>query len=136
MANADSAGFAGAAEGIKAVAAQTQWVNQQVGSGMLALDPDAAEKAAKHCEDEIRELQQLIRRSDQITRLTGLGDYPDGRDLTQRFVDKATTSESGAVDLVRQMQDELQKMAEAYRAAAKDYRAIDEQHAQDIQRGM
>ncbi|GAA4612945.1 hypothetical protein [Saccharopolyspora hordei] len=136
MTSAESAGFAGAAEGIKAVAAQTQWVNQQVGAGMLSLEPEAAEKAAKHCEDEIRELQQLFREAQAINRVTGLGDYPDGQQLAKRFEDKATDPTAGALTLVRQMQDELQKMADAYRAAAKDYRAIDEQHAQDIQRGM
>ncbi|WP_229679771.1 hypothetical protein [Saccharopolyspora thermophila] len=124
------------AEGVKAVAAQTQWINQQVSSGQLALKPESAEAAAKVCENEIRELQQLVRRADLITRVSGLGNYPNGQQLAQRFVDKATLKGVGAVDLIRQMQDELRKMADAYRAAAKDYRAIDEQHAQDIQRGL
>ncbi|MGW1679971.1 hypothetical protein [Saccharopolyspora sp. NPDC002376] len=136
MAGAESAGFAGAAAGIQAVAAQTNWVNQQVGAGKLALDPDAAEKAAKHCEEEAEALRRLFREARAITRVAGLGNYPDGKDLTHRFETKANDGEAGAMALIRQMQDELQKMADAYRAAAKDYRAIDEQHAQDIQRGM
>ncbi|MDA3627592.1 hypothetical protein [Saccharopolyspora oryzae] len=136
MASAESAGFAGAAAGIQAVAAQTNWVNQQAGAGKLALEPDAAERAAKHCEDEIRELRSLIQEARAIARIEGLGNYPDGQDLTHRFETKANDGGAGAFAMIRQMQDELQKMADAYRAAAKDYRAIDEQHAQDIQRGM
>jgi hypothetical protein len=32
--------------------------------------------------------------------------------------------------------DEVQKQADAFRAAAKDYRATDEQISEDFQRGM
>jgi HPt (histidine-containing phosphotransfer) domain-containing protein len=136
VADAGGAGFAGAAEGIRAVAAQSQWVNQQVSAGKLALDPEVAEKAAKHCEDEMEALQNLIQEARAISRVQGMGNYPDGQQLARRFEDKANDPTAGAFALIRQMQDELQKMADAYRAAARDYRAIDEQHAQDIQRGM
>ncbi len=129
-------GFAAAQEGLKAIGGQTQWINSQVGAGKLALDPEAAEKAAKRCEDEIRALARVMRDADQITRVSGLGNYPDGKDLTQRFVDKASANGTGAVDLVRQLQDELKKQAEAFRAAAKDYRATDEQNADDLRRGI
>ncbi|MEV0052271.1 hypothetical protein AB0L88_28345 [Saccharopolyspora shandongensis] len=136
MTSADASGFAAAKEGLKAISGRTQWINQQVGSGKLSLDPDVADKAAKRCEEEIRELARLLRDSDQITRLSGLGNYPDGQQLTQRFVDKASAPGAGALDLVRQLQDELQKQADAFRAAAKDYRATDEQISDDLQRGI
>ncbi|MGP4019169.1 hypothetical protein [Saccharopolyspora sp. 5N708] len=131
-----SAGFDAAREGLKAVSGQTQWMNQQVSAGKLALDPAVAENAAKRCEEEIRELARLMRDADQMTRLSGLGNYPDGADLTRRFIDKASASGSGAVDLIRQLQDELKKQADAFRAAAKDYRATDEQISDDLQRGI
>lgn len=135
MTSAD-AGFAAAKEGLKAVSGRTQWINQQVGAGKLALDPEVAENAAKRCEEEIRELARLMRSADRMTRLSGLGNYPDGQQLTQRFIDKASASGTGAVDLIRQLQDELQKQADAFRAAAKDYRATDEQISDDLQRGI
>lgn len=135
MAGAEG-GFAAAQEGLKAVSGQTQWINSQVGAGKLALNPEAAEAAAKRCEDEIRELARAMRDAEQITRVSGLGNYPDGQDLAQRFVDKASAPGTGAVDLVRQLQDELKNQAEAFRAAAKDYRATDEQNADDLRRGI
>jgi hypothetical protein len=130
------AGFAAAAEGLRAVRGKTEWINQQVSAGKLALDPEVAEKAAKHAEEEIRALAKLASDAYQISRVSGLGDYPDGQQLAQRFMDKANDPESGAFALIRMMQDELQKQADAFRAAARDYRAIDDQQAQDLQRGI
>ncbi|GAB3671008.1 hypothetical protein [Saccharopolyspora tripterygii] len=135
MAGAEG-GFAAAKEGLKAIGGQTQWISSQVGAGKLALNPEAAEKAAKRCEEEIRELRSLQRRTDRMVRVQGLGNYPDGQQLAQRFSDKAGDSSAGAVALIRQLMEELQKQADAFRAAAKDYRATDEQNADDLRRGI
>ncbi|TDC90415.1 hypothetical protein E1161_19085 [Saccharopolyspora aridisoli] len=129
-------GFAAAKEGLKAVSGQTQWINSQVGAGKLALNPEAAENAAKHCEEEVRELAKLLRNAAALRTVKGLGDYEDGQQLAKRFQDKATDPDSGILKLIRDMQDELTKQAEAFRAAAKDYRAVDEQNADDLRRGM
>ncbi|MEU5851419.1 hypothetical protein [Saccharopolyspora shandongensis] len=136
MTSADASGFAAAKEGLKAISGQTQWINQQVGAGKLSLDPEAAEKAAKRCDEEKDELQKLLRYTDQMTRLQGLGNYPDGQQLAQRFVQKAADGSAGAAVLIRQLMDEIQKQADAFRAAAKDYRATDEQISADFQRGI
>ncbi|MCA1190407.1 MULTISPECIES: hypothetical protein [unclassified Saccharopolyspora] len=135
MAGGDG-GFAGAAEGLHQVRSQTQWINQQVGAGKLALDPEVAERAAKRVEEEVRALAKLLRRTDQITRLTGLGDYPDGQQLAQRFKDKAQHPDSGAIPLVNELMKVLMEQADAFRAAAKDYRSTDDQIAEDMQRGI
>ena len=135
MAGAEG-GFAAAKEGLKAVSGQTGWINSQVGAGKLALNPEAAEKAAKRCEEEIRQLRILQRQTDQMVRVQGLGNYPDGEQLAKRFSDKAGDSSAGAVALIRQLMEELQKQADAFRAAAKDYRATDEQNADDLRRGI
>ncbi|MCI2417774.1 hypothetical protein MOQ72_10080 [Saccharopolyspora sp. K220] len=136
MTSAESAGFAAAKEGLKAISGQTQWMNQQVGAGKLALDPKVADDAAKRCEEEIRELAELFRKTRAMQRVQGLGKYPDGEQLAKRFEDKANDGEAGALALIRLMQDELQKQADAFRAAAKDYRATDEQNADDLRRGI
>ncbi|WP_433871511.1 hypothetical protein [Saccharopolyspora sp. CA-218241] len=130
------AGFAGAAIGLKAVAAERDWIGKAVGAGKLALEPDAAENAAKHCEDEARELTKMLRDADMITRLSGLGDYPDGQELTQRFVDKASAGGTGAIPLLRQMISELESLARSYRDAARDYQATEEKITEDLQRGI
>lgn len=129
-------GFAAAKEGLKAVSGQTAWMNSQVSAGKLSLDPDAAEKAAQRCEDEVEEIRKLLRTANALSTVKGLGDYPDGQQLAKRFEDKATDPGAGMAQLLRDLQDELTKQAEAFRGAAKDYRTIDEQNADDIRRGM
>ncbi|KAA5837174.1 hypothetical protein ABT337_15760 [Saccharopolyspora hirsuta] len=136
MADADSAGFAAAREGLKAVSGQTQWINQQVGAGKLSLDPKVAEDAAKRVDEEIDKLEDLYKKAYALQRVKGLGDYPDGQQLAQRFQDKATDGEAGALPLIRLLQEELKKQAQAFRDAAKDYRATDEQNADDLRRGI
>ncbi|SFS53320.1 hypothetical protein [Saccharopolyspora flava] len=134
MTSAES-GFAAAKEGLKAVSGQTQWINSQVSAGKLALDPEVAERAAKRCEEEGDELTKLINEARAITRVSGLGDYKPGAQLAQRFEDKAE-GEAGALKLIRDMQAELDKQAAAFREAAKQYRATDEQNADDFRRGL
>ncbi|MFI0469315.1 hypothetical protein ACH347_35020 [Saccharopolyspora sp. 5N102] len=129
-------GFEAALEGLQVVRGKTQWINQQVSAGKLALDPEVAEKAAKRVEEEIQELAVLMRDARQLGRVVGLGNYPDGQQLTQRFVDKAEHETAGALPLIKEMQKVLQEQADAFRAAARDYRATDDQIAQDLQRGI
>ncbi|SDZ52697.1 hypothetical protein SAMN05216215_10908 [Saccharopolyspora shandongensis] len=129
-------GFEAAREGLQAVRGKTQWINQQVSAGKLALDPEVAEKAAKRVEEEIQELAVLMRDARQLGRVMGLGNYPDGQQLAQRFVDKAEHETAGALPLIKEMQKVLQEQADAFRAAARDYRATDDQIAQDFQRGI
>ncbi|MEV0698551.1 hypothetical protein AB0I53_11620 [Saccharopolyspora sp. NPDC050389] len=136
MTSADAGGFAAAKEGLKAVSGRTQWINQQVGAGKLMLDPDVADKAAKRCEEEIDALRDLLRYAQALGTVKGLGDYPDGQQLAKRFEDKATHGDAGVLKLLRDMQDELKKQADAFRGAAKDYRATDEQNADDLRRGI
>ncbi|CAM00417.1 hypothetical protein A8924_1478 [Saccharopolyspora erythraea NRRL 2338] len=136
MTSAEQVGFVAAKEGLAAIGKQTAWIKEQSAAGRLALDPEAAEKAAKHCEEEIEALQDLHREAQLIRTVTGLGDYPDGTSLTRRFKDKAIDTDAGALELIRLMQEELQKQADAFREAAKDYRATDEQISQDMQRGI
>ncbi|MEV5540172.1 hypothetical protein AB0L13_25305 [Saccharopolyspora shandongensis] len=136
MTSADTGGFAAAREGLKAISGRTQWINQQVGAGKLSLDPDAADEAAKRCEEEAKALSDLLKHTQALGTVKGLGDYPDGKQLAKRFEDKATHNDAGVIKLLRDMQEELKKQAEAFRGAAKDYRATDEQNADDLRRGI
>ena len=136
MTSAEGVGFQSAKAGLQAVSAQTQWINQQVSAGKLALDPEVAEKAAKHCEDKARELTDLLQSANIVTLVTGLGDWPDGKQLTARFKSKGADHSAGALALVREYQKELREQAKAFRSAAKDYRSTDEQIANDMQRGI
>ncbi|WP_246470646.1 type VII secretion target [Saccharopolyspora phatthalungensis] len=65
-------------------------------------------------------------------------DQPTGQcwQTGQRFADKAEHATAGALPLIKEMQKVLQEQADAFRAAARDYRATDDQNAQDLQRGI
>ncbi|WP_461142774.1 hypothetical protein [Salinifilum aidingensis] len=132
----EGGGFEGSKQALGEVSKQTGWINEQVGAGKLRLDPEAAEKAAKRCRDEADALAELRGNNQMIARVEGLGNYPDGKALQERFVQKATDSEAGALPLLEQMEAELRKLAEAFEGAAKDYRATDEQAAGDMQGGL
>lgn len=136
MTSAEGVGFQSAKAGLHAVSAQTQWINQQVSAGKLALDPEVAEKAAKHCEDKADELTDLLKEVNSIGAVAGLGSWPDGQQLSARFKSKAQDGSAGALALVREYQKELREQAKAFRGAAKDYRSTDEQIAHDMQRGV
>ncbi|GAB3286798.1 hypothetical protein [Parasphingorhabdus pacifica] len=128
-------GFAKAQGALAEASKQTSWINEQVSSGQLRMNPEAAEAAAKHCEDSADEVGRMARDYNQIDRVRGLGDYESSVSLTHHFEQKANQSGSGAVDLLRDLQTEMLNQADAFRNAAKDYRATDEQIADDLGRG-
>lgn len=130
-----AAGFAGAQAALGAAKQQTAWVNEQVGSGQLRMNPEAAESAAKHCEASALEVTKLARDYYQIERVAGLGDYDSAKELVHHFEQKANQSGSGAFDLLTQLRDEMRNQADAFRNAAKDYRAQEEQIADDFGKG-
>lgn len=132
----EGGGFEGSKQALGEVRKQSTWINEQVGAGKLRLDPEAAEKAAKRCREEADALQKLANKSQAIERADGLGDYPDGKALVERFQQKANDPDAGAFALIRQMREELEKMAQAFEGAAKDYRTTDEQAAEDFERGL
>ncbi|MHA6798605.1 hypothetical protein [Bounagaea algeriensis] len=132
----EGGGFEGSKQALGEVSKQTGWINEQVSAGKLRLDPEAAEKAAKICREEADAMQELAINSQMIARVQGLGDYPDGSVLQARFEQKATDPEAGALSLLRQMSEELRKLADAFEGAAKDYRTTDDQAAEDMQGGL
>lgn len=132
----EGGGFEGSKQALGEVSKQTGWINEQVSAGKLRLDPDAAEKAAKRCREEVEALRDIANKAQVIQRCEGLGDYPDGSALQARFEQKATDPEAGALPLIGQMQQELEKLAKAFEGAAKDYRATDEEASQDFERGL
>lgn len=134
MTNPDE-GFAGAQAALGAAAQQTKWVNEQVGGGKLRMNPEAAEAAAKHCEDYARQVRQLRAKHNLIAKVDGLGDYDTSQALKHHFEQKANQDGSGVFSLLEQLQVEMLNQADAFRGAAKDYRATDDQIADDLGKG-
>ncbi|MHA6801563.1 hypothetical protein [Bounagaea algeriensis] len=112
----EGGGFEGSKQALGEVRKQSTWINEQVGAGKLRLDPEAAEKAAKRCREEAEALQELAFNAQAIERLEGLGDYPDGKALAERFQQKANDPDAGAFALIRQMREELERWRRPSRA--------------------
>ncbi|PRW65414.1 hypothetical protein [Actinopolyspora mortivallis] len=63
-----------------------------------------------------------------------MGDYPSGKQLADKFGKKARDGSNGAADLLGQFADELRRKADLFQQAKKNYRATDEQIADDLGR--
>lgn len=134
MGSPQDPGFAQAKSALDQAAGQTKWINEQVSGGHLRMNPETAEAAAKHCEDYARRVGRLRTQAGHLSLVNGLGDYQVSLALKHHFEQKATQAESGALPLLKQLQAEMLNQADAFRAAAKDYRATDDQIAQDMNR--
>ena len=128
-------GFMQASAAMNDISAGNNWLQGQIESGHLKINPEAAEAGAKVYEEKARRVADLARDADRLQQVSGLGDYASGQQLAQKFGLKARNGKTGAADLLDQCADELRRKADLYRQAAKDYRATDDQIAQDLQRG-
>ncbi|MER6987812.1 hypothetical protein ABT337_03950 [Saccharopolyspora hirsuta] len=128
-------GFVGAGVALGAIKQENDKLGQQISSGQLKLNPDAANKAAQVYENKADQVDRLIQKAADLTRLGGLGDYSSAQELTGKFVMKAQNGSTGAFDLLTGLREELQRKADLFRQAARDYVATDEQISQDLQRG-
>ncbi|MEU6268746.1 hypothetical protein [Saccharopolyspora shandongensis] len=128
-------GFASAGAALGAIAQQNDQLSQQVSSGQLKMNPDAANKAAEVYELKAQEVDDLAQKADGLKRVEGLGEYTSGQELATKFGMKAANGATGAADLLGKLRDELMKKADLFRQAARDYVATDEQIGEDLQRG-
>lgn len=129
-------GFAGAGQALHSAKQGNDQLQQQIESGQLTIDPDAAEKAAKVYEDKADKVSRLAERAVGLNRVDGLGDYSSGQQLAKKFGLKAQNGSTGAADLLGELRDELRRKAGLFRQAAKDYKATDEQVSQDLGKGL
>lgn len=127
-------GFAAASAAMGGIAADNTWLQGRISAGALSMDPAAAHEAARAYDDAAAEVGELVRSAIQLQQVAGLGSYVSGEQLTRKFALKASNGSTGAADLLAQLRDELQRKAELFRQAARDYRSTDEQIAQDLRR--
>ncbi|SDX31203.1 hypothetical protein SAMN05216215_1009201 [Saccharopolyspora shandongensis] len=127
-------GFAGAGAALGAIAQQNDQLSQQVSSGQLKMNPDAANKAADVYERKAEEVDDLAQAAAKLGRIDGLGEYRSAQELAAKFGQKAV-GENGSADLLGKLRDELIQKADLFRQAARDYVATDEQIGEDLQRG-
>ncbi|MGW1682763.1 hypothetical protein [Saccharopolyspora sp. NPDC002376] len=128
-------GFAGAGARLDAIKGENDKLGQQISSGQLKMNPEAANKAADVYERKAQEIQKLSRQANDLQKVEGFGEYNSAQELAGKFGQKAFNGETGAADLLTKLSEELIRKADLFREAAKDYVATDEQIGEDMQRG-
>ena len=134
MTQPSDGGFEQAAGDLQGIRQSNDQIQQNIASGQLRMNPEAAEKAAQAYEKASERASALVMRADQLTRLTGLGNYPSAQQLTEKFRNKAANGSTGAADLMSQYADELQRKADLFRKAAEAYRSQEEHISEGLNR--
>lgn len=127
-------GFRSAEDSLNAITAGNNQLQQQISSGKLIMNPDAANNAAKAYDNAARTIERLRHDADRLGHVTGLGSYGSGQQLATKFRHKAANGSSGAADLLQQLSQELRRKADLFREACKDYQARDEQVAHHVRK--
>ncbi|NHD17607.1 MULTISPECIES: hypothetical protein [unclassified Actinopolyspora] len=135
VAGGAASGFAEASAALGEISKENSWIEQQIAGGGLSMEPAAADSAAKVYEEKAEKVRSLIDSAVALQQVKGLGDYPSGRQLANKFSQKATNGSTGAADLLRQFRDELLRKADLFRQAKEKYVATDEQISSDLNRG-
>lgn len=129
-------GMEGFAAGASALAGQAAGLRAAVDSGKIVMTPEAAEAVAKVYEAKARKLAQSISRTDQLVANGAFGDCNIGRQLEEKFRQKVESEQVGLVAVLRQMQETLKNMAQAYRDSAREMTNTDDEHARSLNRNI
>ncbi len=109
--------FAQANQGLAAMQQQQHGLSAAVTAGHLWMEPDVAERAAARCEQQIDEIESMIRDLEPLERQRKFGDNADGRAAATAFRDAAVTGENSVRGVLVKSQEVLRNMAATYRAA-------------------
>jgi hypothetical protein len=83
------------------------------------MEPDVAERAAARCEQQIDEVEFMIRDLEPLERQRKFGDNEDGLATAKAFKDAAVTGENSVMGVLVKSQEVLRNMAATYRAAGR-----------------
>lgn len=100
------------------------------------MTPEAAGKAAQAYKDAADRADYQANRAVRLQQLIGLGDYPSGKQLAEKFKNKAVNGSTGAADLIGQFADELRRKAGLFERAAEAYREQEERISGDLKKGI
>ena len=109
--------FMQANQDLAAMQQQQHGLDAAVTAGELWMEPDVAERAAARCEQQIDEIESMIRDLEPLERQRKFGDNEDGLATAKAFKDAAVTGENSVRGVLVKSQDVLRNMAATYRAA-------------------
>lgn len=129
-------GMEGLAAGASALEGQSAGLRAAVDNGQLVMNHESAEAVAKVYDDKADQIQEVITASQRLVRRSVYGDCFIGRQLEQKFNEKATGSElareAGLTPILRKTERILRDMAQAYRDSSREMRNIDDDHAHKV----
>ena len=125
---------------VGAVQSKSEWagLKAQATAGTLRMEPGVAEACAAACQAAHEGLQDNLPIARSCARVAGLGSWPSGMAIAQKFRDKAgldTPSNNSAVGVVRLHKDVLLEMRDTFRAAGRAYAAAEQANV-DTLRGL
>ena len=132
MTQPSDGGFEQAAGDLQGIRQSNDQIQQNIASGQLRMNPEAADKAAGAYKKAAGRVRMLARRADFLSQLGGLGDYPSAQQLTEKFRNKASNGSTGAVDLLKEYAKELERKAGLFDQAKQAYQAQEERISGDL----
>lgn len=111
------------------VAAQQNSLAAAVAAGELWMEAGVAERAAARCEQAIEEIDDLLTRAQQLTRMRRFGANEDGERAAGRFAQAG----QDYIDTMMDAQQVFRNMAATYRAAGRTVTEADTTNEQMFQ---
>ena len=113
------------------VAQQQASLAAAVAAGELCMEAGLAERAARRCDQAVREIDDLVYDARELTRKRKFGDNADGNAAAERFVQAG----HDYINVMRGAQQVFRNMAATYRAAGRTVTGTDAANKQMFQRG-
>lgn len=106
----------------------------QAESGELYLDPETGKGLDKVCDDHIDKLQEVLRMTNFVRAVTGMGSFNSSQILEKKFSLLATGDERSLDTVIKQHIDSTNTAKEVVAKAIANYLALDDEHRQQIER--
>lgn len=115
---------------------QAQGLRAAVDAGHVVMDPDSSTRLADFYEGKADDLQQETRRTNELIAWNSYGDCHIGRAMEKKMADKIEAPGTGAIAILRRMEQTLREMAAAVRDSARETRNTDEENARELGRNI
>ncbi len=106
----------------------------QAKSGELYLDPETGKGLDKVCDDHIEKLQDVLRMTNLVRAVSGMGTFNSGQILEKKFSQLATGNDRSLDTVIKQHIDSVNTVKEVVAKAIANYVALDDEHRQQIER--
>lgn len=103
-------------------------------SGELYLDPETGKGLDKLCDDHISRLDDAMTEGQQVTQITGFGNFNSGGILEKKFSAIATGNNQALDAIIRRHIDCVKTVKEVLAKAIANYVALDDEQRAKIEK--